>query len=265
MFDFIRKNKVFVASLTFCICIILFLSTCLVLKKTNGEDNILVLPPILNPVEDKDPEISLFKGDFNDENNTVFLTWDYQLNSHTFQKVELYRNDFLIQTYYDERQCEISIFEYAITTGYNNFEVILYYDNGMAVTKEANVFVDYVFDIETSHQLVDNNLGKGYLVTIEYVYNTKTPAGFPELNIETNYSSHGYWKFKQIDAHSKAMENNYQKIKVYYLVNIDKRVDDEISWEFNFKFTSVGARHELEFVENPSLIEVNREEILIKK
>ena len=103
MLDFIRRNKVFSVCFSFCLVIILFLSTLLTLKKLDIDENILVLPIIHPNKELVDPEFTLFKGNFDDEKNTIFLTWDYKLNSHSFQKVELYRQNQLIGTYYDER------------------------------------------------------------------------------------------------------------------------------------------------------------------
>lgn len=263
MIDFIRRNKVFTFCLTICLIVIVGLSTLIVLKENNMNENILVLPPLLNQPVEKDPEIHMFKGEFNEENNTVFLTWDYELNRHSFQKVELYHDETMIQTYYDERQCEVSIFEYELSTGSNNFELVLYYDNGMAVTKEANVFIEYIFDIVINRQLIQNNLGQGYLVTIDYAYNSNTPAGYPELSVKTNYSS--YWEWKQLGIERQTYVNNYQGVKMYYLISLDQIPNQEISWELNFKFNSVGIRKETSFVENPTELEANTNEMIIKK
>ncbi len=260
MLEFIRRNKVFSICFAFCLTIILFLSTLLVFEKFNIDKNILALPAFNKPDEELiDPEFSLFKGNFNDENNTIFLTWDYQLNSHSFQKVELYHEDMLIGTYYDERQIEMPIFDYNICTGYNEFEVILYYDNGMAVTNTTTVFVDYIFDIHVDHQLVDNNLGKGYLLSITYTYNTNTPAGYPSLLIDTNYTKdfRKTWKWYQLpQIERNAFINDYQIIKVNYFIELEEFIDSEVEWTLHFKFDSVGVRHEVEFKENPATMQI---------
>ena len=269
MFDFIRRNKVFSIFFSFCLILILFLSTLLSLKSLNLEGNILVLPSILNPDKNLiDPEFSLFKGEFNDESNTIYLTWDYQLNSHTFQKVELYHDHSIIGTYYDERQIEIPIMENNICTGYNEFEIVLYYDNGMAVTKDTTVFVDYIFDIHTNYQLIDNNLGKGYLLSITYTYNTNTPVGYPTVDIDTNYLSEfrKSWKWNQLSEIERiTLDNNFQKIQMYYLIQLSDFIDQDVEWTFDFKFESVGIRHEVEFTENPSTLEINKEDMTLKK
>ena len=46
----------------------------------------------------KDPEITLFTGSFNDDSNTIHLTWDYQINNHTFQK-EHNQNHLVLRLY----------------------------------------------------------------------------------------------------------------------------------------------------------------------
>lgn len=269
MFDFIRRNKVFSLCFSFCLIIILFLSVLLGLKTFNINENVLVLPSIINPNKELvDPEFTLFKGNFNDEKNTIFLTWDYQLNSHSFQKVELYHEDELVGTFYDERQIELSVLSHNICTGYNDFEVVLYYDNGMAVTNNTTVFVDYIFDIETFHQLIDNNLGKGYLVKVTYVYNTNTPVGYPLLEIDTNYSSEfgQSWKWKQLSQIVRTpLINGFQKIEMFYMIQFNDFIDSDVTWELEFKFDSVGIRHKEEFVENLSAIEIYKENIKFKK
>ena len=122
MIDFIRRNKVFSVCFSFCLVIILFLSTLLTLKKLDIDENILVLPIIHPNTELVDPEFTLFKGNFDDEKNTIFLTWDYKLNSHSFQKVEIYYENQIIGTYYDERQINIPVMSNHICTGYTEFE-----------------------------------------------------------------------------------------------------------------------------------------------
>ena len=259
MLDFIRRNKVFSVCFSFCLVIILFLSTLLTLKKLNIDENILVLPIIHPNKELVDPEFTLFKGNFDDENNTIFLTWDYKLNSHSFQKVEIYHENQMIGTYYDERQINIPILSNDICTGYNEFEVILYYDNGMAVTSNTTVFVDYIFDITTSRLLIDNNVGKGYLYSISYIYNTNTPVGYPTLEIDTNYSSAfgKVWKWNQLPQIIRTpLNNDFQKIQIDYLIQLSDFVENDVEWKLEFKFNSVGIRHVDEFVENLSTLEV---------
>lgn len=269
MFDFIRRNKGFSIFFSFCLVIILLLCGLLGLKTLNIDENILVLPPIIQPNKELvDPEFTLFKGEFRDDNNTIYLTWDYQLNSHSFQKVEVYHDELLIGTYYNERQIEIDMMSNGICTGNNAFEVVLYYDNGMAVTSSTNVFVDYIFDIQTSHQLMENNLGKGYLFSIVYKYNINTPVGYPTLSVDTNYSSEfgKVWQWNQLSQiERETLENDFQQIRMYYFIQLQEFVDEEIEWKLDFKFNSVGVRHEVEFVENLSHFTVFTDKVEFKK
>ena len=153
---------------------------------------------------------------------------------------------------------------YLVSTGYNEFEVILYYDNGMAVTSNTTVFVDYIFDITTSRQLIDNNLGKGYLYSISYIYNTNTPVGYPTLEIDTNYSSAfgKVWKWNQLPQIVRTpLTSDFQKIQIDYLIQLQDFVENDVEWKLDFKFNSVGIRHEVEFVENLSTLEIYTEDI----
>ena len=136
-----------------------------------------------------------------------------------------------------------------ICTGYNEFEVILYYDNGMAVTSNTTVFVDYIFDITSSRLLIDNNVGKGYLYSISYIYNTNTPVGYPTLEIDTNYSSAfgKVWKWNQLPQIIRTpLNNDFQKIQIDYLIHlqdfVEKVFDNRELFLYNSKCTIMDWR-----------------------
>jgi len=235
---------------------IILLSTLVFIKDINGDKDVIVLPPIIHEDEKVlDPEISLFTGTFNDDSNTIHLTWDYQINNHTFQKVEIYKDEQLVKTLYSDRSYDVSIFDYDISTGDNNFELQLYYDNGIIAAKEIEVFVDYAFDLQANYQFVDNNLGKGYLLTFSYNYNTVTPVGVPLQNatkITTKDKTPMYWSWKYITWESNQLVKDYQNTKVYYFISLDSIPNEEITWELDIKLDSVGIRYDDSFTENPS-------------
>ena len=255
MFEFIKRNKIFSGCLLMCITVIVILSGMIFIKNITGNENILVIPPIVDE-DKKDPEISLFSGGFNDENDQIHLTWDYQLNEHIFLKVEIYRNDELIKTLYSDRSYDVSIYDYDISTGDNEFELHLYYDNGMVVTKTCEVFVDYVFNIQIDYQLIDNNLGKGYLLVLNYDYNPKTPAGLPNDSITyitTADSTKTYWRWESLRTHNITdLSSGYQHMEVYYLIHLDKFIDQSITWELSFRLDSIGVRIDQIFTDNPA-------------
>ena len=256
MLEFIKRNKIFSGCFVFCALMIILLSTLVLIKDINGDNEVIVLPPIIHDDEQlKDPEITLFTGSFDDDSNTIHLTWDYQINNHTFQKVEIYKDEALVKTLYSDRSYDISIFDNGISTGDNKFELQLYYDNGVIVAKEIEVFVDYVFDLQANYQLMNNNLGKGYLLTFTYSYNTITPVGVPFQNatkISTVDKTPMYWSWKYISWESNQLEGNYQKTNVYYFISLDSIPNQEITWELDIKLDSVGVRFEDTFTENPS-------------
>lgn len=256
MLEFIKRNKMFSGCFIFCLLVIVLLTSLILIKDINGNSDIIVIPPIRNDEEvTKDPEVTLFTGNFNDETNSIHLTWDYNMNNHTFQKVEIYKDNTLIKTLYSERSYDVSIFDFGISTGDNKFDLHVYYDKGIIVAKETEVFVDYVFDLETIYQLVDNNLGKGYLLTFSYCYNTITPVGVPLQNatkISTEDKTPVYWKWNYLTWQSETIDSSYQKTKIYYFISLDDIPNEEIVWKLDVKLDSVGVRFEDEFVDNPS-------------
>lgn len=258
MLEFIKRNKMFSGCFVFSALMIILLSTLVFIKDINGDNDVIVIPPIIHEEDEiKDPEITLFSGSFDDDSNSIHLTWDYQINNHTFQKVEIYKDEKLIKTLYSDRSYDISIFNNDISTGDNNFELQLYYDNGIIVAKEIKVFVDYVFDLQASFQLMNNNLGKGYLVTFSYSYNTITPVGVPIKNatkIATASKTPMYWSWKYINWESNLLKGDYQTTKVYYFISLDSIPNQEITWELDIKLDSVGVRFEDTFTENPNTV-----------
>ena len=262
MIEFIKRNKIFSGCLIICLLVIAGLTARLVIGQLRGEVN-PDLPLIDDPSEEVDPQISLFSGEFDDEQKTISLIWDYQLNDHSFDKVELYYGDTLISTFTNEMETSVSIFDHGIVTGDNTFELRLYYDEGVVVNAQADIFVDYVFDIDMNVQAVDNNLGKGYLFTIEYQYNTNTPVGIPIIHINSSISSS--WDASYICRAVQERQGNYQKIRAYYIVYMTDFPNETVTWDFSYNFKSVGVRVSDTFRENPSEAVFNQENIQVSK
>lgn len=250
MLEFIKRNKIFSGCFIFCLLVIILLTSLVIIKDLNGNSDIIVIPPIISNEEVEDPKITLLTGSFNDENDTIHVTWDYEINNHSFQKVELYYENQLIKTLYSERSFDVSIYEYGIKTGENEFEIRLYYDKGIIVSEFCEVFVDYVFNVQFDYQLVDNNLGKGYLIIFKYDYNKSTPAGLPETYITTD-TKLPYWTWKKYgNPEFESKNDDYQTVTIHYFINLGEFSDKTVNWEFIFKLDSVGMRIEKEFEDN---------------
>ena len=251
MLEFIKRNKMFSGCFIFCLLVIVLLTSLILVKDLNGDSDIIVIPPIKNEEEEiKDPEITLFTGSFNDDNDTIHVTWDYEMNKHSFQKVEVYHENQLIKTLFSERSLDVSIYEYGLRTGDNEFEIRLYYDKGIIESKFCEVFVDYVFNVQFDYQLVDNNIGKGYLIVFKYDYNKSTPAGLPKVTITTD-TKLPYWSWKTYgEAKFVSLNNDYQMVTLHYFINLGDFMDKNAKWEFIFKLDSVGIRIEKEFEDN---------------
>ena len=265
MIEFIKRNKIFSGCFAFCLIVIAGLSGYAVLRHTQGNEEPTILPPITTPEKEKqDPQISLFSGTFEDEENIIRLTWDFQMNEHSFQKLELYRKDMLIDTFYDDREKEISIFDYDLSTGTNEFELRLYYDEGIVVNRVANVMITYVFDVEMKHQLVDNNLGKGYLFSVKYHYNSKTPAGIPEIFVDPSLPA-GTWDTKYIGKISRNLQDDYQETEAFYMTKMTEFPDKDVIWNISYNFKSVGVRVNDTLTENPAQSEYSHVDMEIAK
>lgn len=241
MIDFIRRNKVFASCFILCVCVIIVLGGVTIYRKLSGNDNPIDIPEVIHPNHpDKDPSISLFSGKFDDEKNVIRFVWDYDLGKHEFQKAEIYSKNTLVQTLNREMETEIDIFQSYISTGNNEFEIRIYYDEGIVVTRKTEVFVDYIFDVVMNHQLVDNNLGKGYLFSVCYHYNSKTPVGIPKIFINSTFS--GNWDAKYVGKTTRVLQDNYQEIEAYYMVKFENYTDEKVTWNISYNFESVGVR-----------------------
>lgn len=264
MFEFIKRNKIFSGCFALCLIVIIGLGGYALIQRAYGNDEPIVLPPIIDPdpEEEKDPQISLFSGEFEDEENIITLTWDFQMNNHSFQKLELYRDDTLIDTFYDERETKISIFDFDLSTGPNEFELRLYYDEGIVVSKEASVMIEYVFDVEMSWQPVDNNLGKGYLFSVKYHYNANTPAGIPEIFLDPTLNA-GTWDAKYIGKTSLVLQGDYRETEAFYMAKLNEFPDEDVIWHISYNFKSVGVRVNDTVTDNPAQSEYSHEDMEI--
>lgn len=247
MVDFIKRNKIFCTCMSFLMIVMITLGAGIFIKRNSGEE----LPILFDPSDKKEPVISLFTGNFYDESNTLTLAWDYETYRHKFNKVELYFQDELIQKFNQtDKSFEVKINEYGITTGDNLFTLKLYYDQGEIAEKTANVFVDYIFDISMNHQPVDNDLGKGYLLTIKYSYNSVTPVGIPTLTVDTPL----WYKWHYIDKKTVDLGNGYLETEARYMLNFKEFPDEDIYINLSYNFESVGVRESYSIQENLSTL-----------
>lgn len=247
MIDFIKRNKVFTICLFLCVSIIIGLSTIALINRFTDVPPVTLIPPVKDPEEQKDPVISNFTGNFIDDDNVVELSWKIEMNKHRLLKIELYRNSELIEECTNKTSTQLPIHLYNLTTGNNEFEIRLYYDEGVVLSATANVFIDYLFDVQMNHQLIDNNLGKGYLITIKYSYNPSTPVGVPRVNVNSTYQNS--WDFKYLGNQTTELRANYVQMESYFLIGFDDVSNDEVTWNIAYIFDSVGIRYNDTFTE----------------
>lgn len=247
MIKFIKRNKVFSLLLSFCLVMIVGLTGLNIVKVETGETPSILPPVILPPKEKEEPVVEDFSGVFIDDENSIELSWKYSLHGHHFVKAEIYRDSELVEDVSKKINTQLPIHLYDMKTGNNEFELRVYYDNGMVVTKTTTVFIDYLFDIQMKHQLVDNNLGKGYLISIVYHYNASTPAGVPRVLANTTIN--GDWSLNYLGKNSKQLREDYLEAESFYFIGFNSETDQEITWNISYVFDSVGVRKNDTFTE----------------
>lgn len=248
MIEFIKRNKVFTGCLMFLgsvACVLVILN---IVQSVKGSHE-PVIPDVFPPQQgNHEPFISDFTGNFSDETNTVELNFSYEMSNHTFLKTEIVHNNTVIQELdQNAHSLSLPIHLNNMTTGNNEFELRVYYDEGIVMNKTVNVFIDYVFDIVTSHQLVDNNLGKGYLVSIKYHYSSTTPVGIPRVNANSTIKSP--WSMSFVDKKSTPLQGTYMEVEAFYMIYFEQEPDQEITWDLSYVFESVGVRYNDSFTE----------------
>lgn len=244
MIQFIKKNKVFVAILT----VIVLLIGAIGIYVLQGDKLIdIAVPPILvDPSDSDEPQenphiratITNFYGNFDDQGNTVFLYWNLKQNDSVVDKVELYSQDLFIADVTNTNMYEMPITVYQFATGVNEFELRCSLKNELSISEKTAVSVNYIFDVERTHQIVDHEeFGKGIEVEISYTYNRSTPVGIPTLvvkDLKGTLVSTTY-----IGNEDLRVVNNYVTSKTTYFFQINGYEPNTYTWNAQWKFDAV--------------------------
>lgn len=244
MIQFIKKNKVFVTILT---VIVLFIGAIgvYVLQGDNLID--IAVPPLLvDPSDEEEPlldphmraTITNFYGNFDDQGNTVFLYWNLKQNDSIVDKVELYSQDLFIADVTNTNMYEMPITVYQFATGNNEFELRCSLKNELSISEKTVVSVNYIFDIERTHSVVDHEeFGKGIEVIISYTYNRSTPVGVPNLIVKDLKGTHVSTTF--ISNEDLQVVNNYVTSKTTYFFQINGYEPNTYTWNAQWNFDAV--------------------------
>lgn len=265
MFKFIKENKVFVFFLSIVIGFIGFIGINALNKDENDNPPIFVESPEepddLPIDETKELVIDSFTGVFTDVKNVIQFKWNITENDARIKKVELYKGNRLMQEVTGLVHVDCSIEEDSITTGSNEFTLKVITDKEAVIEKTVTVNVDYVFDVVKTSQFVDNNLGKGVLLSITYRYHRQTPVGIPNMQMTT--SLNGYYEHRYLEQNTTHLSNGYEKTTAYYFMSFDQTDQTNVTWNIEYNFISVGEKEYDVIVKDMSNIVYDTNDILL--
>lgn len=182
MITYIRKNAMFVGLLTVLIVVSICFGGYTLIQK--NEHNEVVLPPDQEEPTVNDAEIAEFEGSYGSD-ASVHLSWSIKRNNHELKSVKLFHDGKQI----GGEMKDLSSFEmaqslYQFPAGNCKFTLQAEFDENTTLTKDVNVFIRYVMNIEMEHQPVKN----GVLLKLKYAYDEQSPVSVPRIKF-TNGSN----------------------------------------------------------------------------
>lgn len=262
MIEFIKKNKVFISSLSILLVAISFLSVQVLLKDANETPPNLQEPNYPDPIEPVEPvhpepegepetpithqpaNVKSFMGKFHEQTNTIQLSWEINRNDSKIQKVELYNQDSFIADVTNNATYEVPINFYKITTGNNVFRLHITLENEDPVYTETSVFVDYILNVNKTHEFIETEQGKGALLQIAYTYNTLTPVGVPTIH----FNRGAVLNVTYVDTVDEKQDNGFVNSVTTYYVPLDNL--EVIDWECRYSFVSVNLSYDYVILED---------------
>ena len=247
MMEFIKKNKMFVAVLTF---IFVVMAAVAVYALSINKPSDIVLPPNLvdeQPPQgnDEEPEdtheramIRNFYGQFDDGGNSVILYWDIASNDSVIEKIELYSQNNLIADVTITQSYEMPITVYQFATGVNEFELRCSLKNEVSISEKTSVVVDYIFDFQKSSEWVnDPLLGEGIMISLSYTYNLSTPVGTPIITVKDSSDADSAVEF--VANTELSHTNNYVTMQTTYFLPTASLPEGLASWRITWLFDVV--------------------------
>lgn len=267
MFRFLKSNKVFSIFLTIIVSFIGFLGfNSLRYKEGELPPGFVVETPTPEEPNEETPsskplEINSFTGSFSDSKNMIILKWKVTENDARIEKMELFHNSELLEVVTRKTSFECPLLMNGITTGDNEFTLKITSEEGQIIEKTTTVSVNYVFDVTKTTQFVDNNLGRGVLLSITYRSHQQTPVGLPELSMETTLT--GYYQHRYLERVTTPLINGFEETTVYYFMTFDQTDQTNVTWNVKYDFVSVGVLEDDVIVRDISNISYETQEILL--
>ena len=178
--SFFKRNKMFILIMSILLCIIISLLIYIFMDKLEEINNRPVDVPVdtQNPTQ-ADAKIIEFDANYNRSSDSVIFDWNYQSGSNEIEKVSLYQGDVFLTDVTSYRNWILSRENYGLTTGMNDFTLVITQKNGKKIKQSTQVFVKYVVKL---NQTIEQKEGKTRL-TLEYQYHKDHPVNVPRLMI----------------------------------------------------------------------------------
>lgn len=246
MIEYIKKNPIFLSML----CLLTITIGLLTGQAFFVPDEPTIIePPVIDKPEPSTPEdpivvnkkaeIKNFTGSFNETSNMIQLNWELAENNSVVQHVDLYVQGILVAEVTDLNRYDVPISFYEIATGSNAFELQMSIESETKpLSYPISVSVPYIFNSSTKNVFVDNNLGKGLLLTLTYKSNERTPVGIPTIQVKTDATA--LVDVRLINTNSESMGFGYSKNTVVYFVDLSNYALQNTTWTIDYSFASVG-------------------------
>lgn len=182
LITYIRKNAMFVGLLCVLIVVSIGFGGYMLVQKSEHKEPIL--PPDQNEPAQTEAQISEFTGNYGND-ASVSLSWAIKRNNHELKSVKLFHDGKQIGgEMKDLASFEMAQSVYQFPSGNCKFTLQAEFDENTVITKDVNVFISYVMNID----MVDEKVEDGILLRLKYAYDKQSPVSVPRIKF-TNGSN----------------------------------------------------------------------------
>lgn len=273
MMNYIKQNKIFSVIMAVLLSVIFVLSFALIrgemLSLPDEEAPEVIVEP---PVDSQEPNITNpvtpiaskaliknFFGTYHEDTHMIALSWKVIKNYSNIQSIHLYRDDVYIADVTNATSYELPINMYGVSTGPNLFQLKVDLEDEEDSFSSCYVTLDYVMDVVKDYQFVNNSLGKGMLLRLNYNYNKQTPVGVPQIKVTT--TAPGDVMITHISTTEAELGSGYINATTTYFLDTSYLPEQSASWSIHYSFISVGVNIEMFISEDLSEVEYSEEEM----
>lgn len=237
---FIKKYKVYTSLLL----LVVLLNGMLIYSFVQNQSPSLPIPGENEELEEeeveepsvptKDTEIDLFVGNFTNDMQ-VKLNWKIDEGKQEVEKIALYQGTTLLANVTNQTSYMLPLMAYHFPTGPNEFTIKVTLDNKEVIEKTININIDYVFNVQTSYEIV----GRGVEISVSYQYGEQTPLLPPTIYLAN--VSQAYFTVSAIET--VQLENEpYSKEKTTYYMDLSAMSDGIYNFSLTWEFSNVNKK-----------------------